>query len=102
MDQQTQEWKSASWREEGIRSNNSVLIGTVQRFKGLESPIVILWGLDVIDLARSEELRYVGMSRAKPLLIVVGTAATCAAFKGVAPTPRNSRLSRQTQCAPRQ
>lgn len=74
--------KPATWLEEGIRANNTILIDTIQRFKGLESPIVILWGLDTIDLTRSEELLYVGMSRAKSLLIVVGTAATCAAFEG--------------------
>lgn len=75
--------KPASWLEEGIRSNDTILIDTIQRFKGLESPIVILWGLDTIDLTRSEELLYVGMSRAKSLLVVVGTAATCATFNGV-------------------
>lgn len=74
--------KPANWLEEGIRDKNSVLIDTIQRFKGLESPIVILWGLDTIDLTRNEELLYVGMSRAKSLLIVVGTKATCANFKG--------------------
>lgn len=74
--------KPATWLEEGIRSNNTVLIDTLQRFKGLESPIVILWGLDTIDLARSEELLYVGVSRAKSLLVVAGTAATCTTFKG--------------------
>lgn len=74
--------KPATWLEEGIRASNTVLIDTIQRFKGLESPIVILWGLDTIDLTRSEELLYVGMSRAKSLLIVVGAAATCAAFQG--------------------
>ena len=74
--------KPATWLEEGIRGTNTVLIDTIQRFKGLESPIVILWGLDAIDLARNEELLYVGMSRAKSLLVVVGTAATCATLKG--------------------
>ncbi len=74
--------KTSSWLEEGVRGNNTVLIDTVQRFKGLESPVLILWGLDTIDLARSKELLYVGMSRAKSLLVVVGTAATCAAFQG--------------------
>jgi superfamily I DNA and RNA helicase len=58
-----------------------VLIDTVQRFKGLEAPIVILWGLDAINLTRSQELLYVGMSRAKSLLVVVGTPATCAAIR---------------------
>lgn len=54
--------KPANWLEEGIRNNNTILIDTIQRFKGLESPIVILWGLDTIDLARSEELLYVGIT----------------------------------------
>lgn len=76
--------KPATWLEEGIRGSNTVLIDTIQRFKGLESPVVILWGLDTIDLARSEKLLYVGMSRAKSLLVVVGTAATCTNFRGAA------------------
>lgn len=40
--------------------------------------MVILWGLDGVDWERSEELLYVGMSRAKSLLVVVGSGATCA------------------------
>ena len=51
---------------------------TVRRFKGLEASVVILWGLDGVDWERSEELLYVGMSRAKSLLVVVGTSANCA------------------------
>jgi len=69
--------KPAVWLEEGIRKDSTILIDTIQRFKGLESPVVMLWGLDAIDLARNEELLYVGMSRAKSLLVVVGTSATC-------------------------
>lgn len=74
--------RPATWLEEGVRGNNTVLLDTIQRFKGLESPVVILWALDTIDLDRSEELLYVGISRAKSLLVVVGTAATCTAFQG--------------------
>lgn len=73
--------KPATWLEEGVRGKSTVLIDTIQRFKGLESPIVILWGLDTIDLSQRQELLYVGMSRAKSLLVIVGRAATCAAFK---------------------
>jgi hypothetical protein len=73
--------KPATWLEEGVRGKSTVLIDTIQRFKGLESPIVILWGLDTIDLPQRQELLYVGMSRAKSLLVIVGRAATCAAFK---------------------
>lgn len=62
--------KPASWLEEGRQSSNTVLMDTVQRFKGLESPVVILWGLDSLDVERHQELLYVGMSRAKSLLFV--------------------------------
>ena len=73
--------KPAAWAEEGPRGRNSVLIDTVQRFKGLEAPIVILWGLDPINTERSQELLYVGMSRAKSLLVLVATPETCAAIR---------------------
>jgi superfamily I DNA and RNA helicase len=78
--------KPATWLEEGIRRKSAVLIDTIQRFKGLESPIVILWGLDTVDLSRHQELLYVGTSRAKSLLIIVGQMATCEAFKGMLQT----------------
>lgn len=67
--------KPAIWLEEGIRDNNTVLIDTVQRFKGLESAIVILWA-EKLQMVKIEELLYVGMSRAKSLLIVVSDAAS--------------------------
>lgn len=76
--------KPANWLEEGVRGDNTVLLETIQRFKGLESPVIILWGLDTIDWKRCEELLYVGMSRAKSLLLIVGTAATCTNFKSPA------------------
>lgn len=69
--------KPAIWLEEGVRGKNTVLIDTIQRFKGLESTIVILWGLDSIDLSDRQELLYVGMSRAKSLLFIVGRVSTC-------------------------
>lgn len=43
---------------------------------GIEFPQV-----PTIDLSQRQELLYVGMSRAKSLLVIVGRAATCAAFK---------------------
>ena len=70
--------KPARWLEEGVRTDSTVLMDTVGRFKGLEAPVVVLWGLDGIDWERSEELLYVGMSRAKSVLVVVGANASCA------------------------
>lgn len=64
--------------EEHERSN-AVLVDTVARFKGLESPAVVLWLGDEVVAERSWETVYVGMSRAKSLLIVVGSrlAVSC-------------------------
>jgi superfamily I DNA/RNA helicase len=73
--------RPATWVEEAARGGNTVLMDTVQRFKGLEAPIVILWGLDGIDPMSSEELLYVALSRAKSLLVIVGTSSTCAAIR---------------------
>ncbi len=61
---------TAAWAEETESVDGRVLLETVQRFKGLESPIVFLW--DSASNEDSRELSYVGLSRAKSLLFVVG------------------------------
>ena len=48
---------------------------TVRRFKGLEAPIVFLWGADRLQLPDDRELLYVGLSRAKSRLYIVGTSS---------------------------
>ena len=53
------------------------IIYFINRFKGLESPVLILWGLDTLDLDRCDELLYVGISRAQSMLVFVGTSPTC-------------------------
>ena len=55
---------------------------TMGRFKGVEAPVVILWGLDGLDQDRNEEVFYVGMSRAKSQLVIVGNRTTCASVPG--------------------
>ena len=52
-----------------------VTVETISRFKGLESDIVILWGLDNIDKVADREIFYVATSRAKSRLFVVCTEA---------------------------
>jgi hypothetical protein len=73
--------KPTHWREEGVGDDSTVLLDTIQRFKGLESPIVIIWGLDIIDMSKHSELLYVGMSRAKSLLLICAKPETCAAIR---------------------
>ena len=66
---------NATWLEEDIKGPNNVLLETVHRFKGLESQIVFLWGLG--GSFDNNELLYVGLSRAKSLLYLVGTHDEC-------------------------
>jgi superfamily I DNA and RNA helicase len=51
-----------------------VLVDTVARFKGLESQAVLLWLGDEVVTDGMWETMYVGTTRAKTLLIVVGSA----------------------------
>ncbi|MEJ1164745.1 ATP-binding domain-containing protein [Variovorax sp. CCNWLW186] len=54
-------------------ARRAVLVDTVGRFKGLESQAVVLWvGDEVVDEALWETV-YVGLTRAKSLLAVVGS-----------------------------
>jgi superfamily I DNA/RNA helicase len=65
-----------SWSEGTAGRKNAILVDTVSRFKGLEAPVVILWlGDEIID-GGYQELLYVGITRAKSLLYVVGSKLT--------------------------
>ncbi|MBO9707142.1 MAG: AAA family ATPase [Caulobacter sp.] len=54
-----------------------VIVDTVARFKGLERAVIILWGFDDSDPVRDREILYVGLSRAKSVLVLCGTAVAC-------------------------
>lgn len=63
----------ATWAVEDHSGRRSVLVDTVGRFKGLESQAVVLWiGDEVVDEAMWETA-YVGLTRAKSLLAVIGS-----------------------------
>ena len=95
--------KPATWCEEGVRSDRVVLMDTVRRFKGLEAPVVILWGIDGINWERYDELLYVGMSRAKSVLVVVGTSASCEMVERELrrPTSMDRDAEVASHCAPK-
>ena len=65
--------KSINWTANHVRRENEILIETVKRFKGLESPIVILWLDDQTENDLITEEIYVGSSRARSQLAVVST-----------------------------
>lgn len=69
--------KTARWGHLEGYGPGSITVDSVAKFKGLERPIIILWGLDACDPVADREILYVGMSRAKSLLFLCGTVAAC-------------------------
>ena len=67
----------AHWLEEGEIEPGKVLMETVNRFKGLEAPIVFLWGIDGLEPEQDAETLYVGLSRPKSVLGLVGNFEQC-------------------------
>ena len=106
----------ARWRksEDGPAGENDVRLDTVARFKGLEAPVVFLWGLDGLDPANRRELLYVGISRAQSALYAVGNrsaldAALAPQSERAAPAPgqdtfphrdRRTPVARETTATP--
>jgi DNA helicase IV len=58
--------------EGAFPETKAVLVDTVKKFKGLEAQVVILWLAESLDELRDKETLYVGISRAKSRLFVVG------------------------------
>jgi len=71
----------AEWAFEAHGKAKCVLVDTVARFKGLEAHAVVLWvGDEVVDEAHWETL-YVGTTRAKSLLNIVGSPKVVRALR---------------------
>ena len=69
------------WAMEDHGRPRSVLVDTVARFKGLEAQAVVLWlGDEVIDEEQWETV-YVGATRAKSLLCIIGSRAALKALR---------------------
>ncbi|MFF2031108.1 NERD domain-containing protein [Arthrobacter sp. NPDC058192] len=58
-----------------FHANNDVFYGHVLGFKGLERSVVVLCVNGFKDMERAAEQLYVGLSRARSLLVVVGDSA---------------------------
>jgi superfamily I DNA and RNA helicase len=70
-----------AWSIENPGQRNSVFVDTVGRFKGLEAPAVILWLGDETVAAEEWEVVYVGTTRAKSILYIVGSTRALSALK---------------------
>ena len=69
--------KPYEWAVKMHGFDNRVLVETIARFKGLESDVIILWGIDNLDKESDREILYVASSRAKSRLFIVGSEAAC-------------------------
>jgi hypothetical protein len=67
-----------AWSQEDHYAERSVLVETVGRFKGLERGVIILWVDGRGEASDGNEILYVGSSRAKSVLYVVGSSEGCA------------------------
>lgn len=65
-----------AWTMEVHGRARHVLVDTVARFKGLEAHAVVLWIGDEVVGDEHWETVYVGVTRAKSLLAVVGSRGT--------------------------
>jgi AAA domain/Nuclease-related domain/UvrD-like helicase C-terminal domain len=74
--------RGASWGIRQHRLDGSVVIDTVSRFKGLEAAIVVLCNFEDVDIRVDCELCYVGLSRAKSRIYLVGGAAAIETIRG--------------------
>ena len=63
----------ACWSFETLWKHSTVLVDTARRFKGLEAGIVVLWGLEQVNLDQDRELLYVSLSRARSRLFIVSS-----------------------------
>jgi hypothetical protein len=55
--------------------SDAILCDTIRRFKGLERPVVVLVELDGVAPEKLDRLLYVGASRARQHLVVIGSPA---------------------------
>jgi hypothetical protein len=84
----TSKQREAYWQE--FWTGESVFYGTVGGFKGLERPVVILAVNGFHNSEDFEDFLYVGLTRARDKLIVVGSKEVCSTIQSRSATKQNS------------
>jgi superfamily I DNA and RNA helicase len=69
--------RDCHWLSDTLPKTQNVRVDSVHRFKGLEAAVVIIWGLDNLDPNKHREVFYVGFSRARSELHLVGQPEKC-------------------------
>jgi superfamily I DNA/RNA helicase len=65
--------RGSKWGIELHRLHDAISVDTVARYKGLEAAVVFLCGFESTSPASDREMLYVGLSRAKSRVVLVGT-----------------------------
>jgi hypothetical protein len=65
--------RCTKWGVELHRVPGTVTIDTVARFKGLEAAVILLCGFESVTPNTEKEMLYVGLSRAKSRVFLVGS-----------------------------
>lgn len=69
------------WTRDVREHSDRVLFESIARFKGLERQVVVLCEIDDLVASSREESLYVGLSRARGHLVVVGSSATLSGIR---------------------
>ena len=64
--------RGAFWSVEKYWQDRGVTVDTVKRFKGLETSIVILWGIEDVAIDIAREMLYVALSRSRSRVWLAG------------------------------
>jgi superfamily I DNA and RNA helicase len=86
---------SVSWAFEEHGRRRTVLVDTVKRFKGLEAEAVVLWVGDEVTDEEQWETLYVGTTRAKSLLSIVGSKRVFASMQALLNSGGTSTLTQK-------
>ena len=63
--------KKVTYSDHELLQKNQVGVSTIKKFKGLEAPVTIIWGLNEVPEHERRELEYVRISRTKSLCYLV-------------------------------
>ena len=63
--------KKSNFHTNSFNVQNSILVSTIKMFKGLESDILIIWGLNDLPKSEIKQLNYIGISRAKSICYLI-------------------------------
>jgi len=86
-----------AWSMEVHGRARHVLVDTVARFKGLESQAVVLWFGDEVVNDMQWESVYVGITRAKSLLAVVGSKGTLKSLRTKGESSRPKSIAKEAE-----